>query len=65
VLLDGAETLYPDILDFVEDHLESGALIVADKADYCPEHLARVRDPSSGYLSVPFADDVELSMRLG
>jgi predicted O-methyltransferase YrrM len=65
VLLDGAETLYPDILDFVEDHLESGALIVADKADYCPEYPARVRDPSGGYLPVPFADDVELSMRLG
>jgi len=27
--------------------------------------LARVRAPGSGYLSVPFADDVELSMRLG
>jgi hypothetical protein len=25
--------------------------------------LARVRSPANGYLSVPFADDAELSMR--
>jgi hypothetical protein len=24
-----------------------------------------VRSPASGYMSVPFAEDVELSMRLG
>ena len=30
------------------------------------EHdLARVRSPAAGYLSVPFDEDVELSMRLG
>ena len=40
-------------------------MIVADNADYCPDYLARVRAPAQGYLSVPFADDVELSMRLG
>lgn len=65
VLLDGAKSLYSDILDHLEGHLKAGAFIIADNADYCPEYLARVRDPSSGYLSVPFADDVELSMRLG
>lgn len=65
VLLDGAKALYPDILDLLEGRLRPGAMIVADNADYCPEYLARVRSPAAGYLSVPFAADVELSMRLG
>jgi len=65
VLLDGAKSLYGDILDLLESRLRVGALIVADNADYCPEYMARVRSPASGYLSVPFADDVELSVRLG
>jgi len=65
LLLDGAKALYEDILTLVESSLRPGALIVADNADYSPEYLARVRSPGSGYLSVPFAEDVELSMRLG
>ncbi|MHA7119592.1 O-methyltransferase [Achromobacter xylosoxidans] len=65
VLLDGAKALYSDILALLESRLRPGALIVADNADYCPEYLARVRSPDSGYLSTPFGDDVELSMRLG
>ncbi|NWB26528.1 O-methyltransferase [Pseudomonas gingeri] len=65
VLLDGAKALYPDILNLLESRLKPGALIVADNADYSPEYLARVRAPGAGYLSVPFAEDVELSMRLG
>ncbi|CAN7272261.1 O-methyltransferase [Caulobacter sp. LjRoot300] len=65
LLLDGAKALYPDILDLVESRLRPGALIVADNADYSPDYLARVRSPASGYLSTPFADDVELSMRIG
>ncbi|NEW91388.1 class I SAM-dependent methyltransferase [Rhodopseudomonas sp. BR0M22] len=65
VLLDGAKALYADILDRLESRLSPGALIVADNADHCPDYLARVRDPANGYLSVPFAGDVELSMRLG
>ncbi|WP_296598861.1 O-methyltransferase [Phenylobacterium sp.] len=64
VLLDGAKALYGDILSLLESRLRPGALIVADNADYCPEYLARVRDPAAGYLSTPFAEDVELSMRL-
>jgi hypothetical protein len=40
-------------------------LIVADNADASPEYLARVRAVDSGYLSVPFNEGVELSMRLG
>ena len=65
VLLDGAKALYPEILSLVESRLRPGALIVADNADYSPEYLARVRSPESGYLSTPFAEDVELSMRMG
>lgn len=65
VLLDGAKALYPDILGLLESRLRPGALIVADNADDSPEYLKRVRSPDSGYLSVPFEQDVELSMRLG
>lgn len=65
LLLDGAKSLYPEVLTLVESHLRPGALIVADNADYSPDYLVRVRAPGSGYLSIPFADDVELSMRLG
>ncbi len=65
VLLDGAKALYPDILDLIESRLRPGALIVADNADAYPPYLARVRAEGSSYVSVPFAEDVELSMRLG
>lgn len=64
LLLDGAKALYPEILGLVESRLRPGALVVADNADYSPDYLAHVRDPANGYLSVPFAEDVELSMRL-
>jgi len=64
VLLDGAKALYPEILSLVESRLKPGALIVADNADMSPDYLERIRSPGSGYKSVPFADDVELSMRL-
>ncbi len=57
--------MYPDILDLVESRLRPGALIVADNADYSPAYLERVRAAGQGYMSVPFAEDVELSMRLG
>ncbi|WP_397453925.1 O-methyltransferase [Pseudomonas lurida] len=65
LLLDGAKTLYGDVLNLVESHLRPGALVVADNTDYCPEYLAHVRAPENGYLSVAFADDIELSIRLG
>jgi predicted O-methyltransferase YrrM len=65
VLLDGAKALYPAILSLVESRLRSGAFIVADNADDSPDYLARVRSPANGYLSTPFAEDVELSMRIG
>ncbi len=65
VLLDGAKGLYPAVLALIEPRLRPGAFIVADNADWSQEYLARVRSPAHGYLSVPFAADVELSMRLG
>ena len=64
LLLDGAKALYPEILGLVESRLRPGALIVADNADHSPDYLAHVRSPESGYLSTPFAEDVELSMRM-
>jgi predicted O-methyltransferase YrrM len=64
VLLDGAKALYPEILGLLESRLKPGALILADNADMSPDYLERVRSPASGYMSVPFAEDVELSMRI-
>lgn len=63
VLLDGAKALYPEILALLESRLRPGALIIADNSDYSAEYLEYVRDPQHGYLSVLFADDVELSLR--
>jgi predicted O-methyltransferase YrrM len=65
LLLDGAKALYPEILRLVESRLKPGTIIVADNADYSPEYVSRVRSPANGYMSVPFAGDVELSMRIG
>jgi predicted O-methyltransferase YrrM len=65
LLLDGAKALYPEILGLAESRLRPGALIVADDADDSPDYLARVRSPMAGYISTPFAEDVELSMRIG
>ncbi|MGE7137537.1 O-methyltransferase [Luteibacter sp. NPDC031894] len=65
LLLDGAKALYPEILDLVENRLRPGAFVIADNADYSSDYLARVRSAAGGYLSLPFDEDVELSMRLG
>ncbi len=64
VLLDGAKALYPRVLSLLEAHLRAGALIIADNADWSPDYLAKVRSPTGEYFSVPFASDVELSMKL-
>jgi predicted O-methyltransferase YrrM len=63
VLLDGAKSLYPPVLELLEPRLAAGALIVADNADSSPEYLQRVRSDADGYTSVPFGGDVEVSMR--
>ncbi len=64
VLLDGAKVLYPRVLALLEPHLAQGAIVVADNADDSPEYVAHVRAPEHGYLSVPFGEDVELSVRV-
>lgn len=64
VLFDGHKPLYPNILDRLEPRLRPGACLVADNAARSPEYLARVRASGGGYLSLPFADDVELSIKL-
>jgi predicted O-methyltransferase YrrM len=64
VLLDGAKALYPEILALLESRLRPGAFVVADDAAVNPDYLARVRSAAHGYLSAPFGDDVEVSMRL-
>jgi predicted O-methyltransferase YrrM len=64
VLLDGAKVLYPRILALLEPRLGKGAVIVADNADDSPEYLEKVRASGGGYVSVPFAEDVEVSVRV-
>lgn len=65
LLLDGAKALYPEILSLLEKRLLPGALVIADNADYSPEYLAYVRAVENGYLSVPFSEEIEISMKLG
>jgi len=65
VLLDGAKGLYPEILKLVEPRLRRGALVLADNVKWSPDYLARVRSADQGYLSVTFAEDMEISMRIG
>lgn len=65
VLLDGAKGLYADILDRLESRLRPGAVIVADNADFCPDYLERVGEGATGYLSMAYTDEVELTIRLG
>ena len=64
LVLDGAKALYADVLSIAESRLKPGAFLVADDADYCPEYLTHVRSPANGYLSTPFGEDVEVSMRI-
>jgi predicted O-methyltransferase YrrM len=64
VLLDGAKVLYPRVLALLEPRLAKGAIVVADNADDSPEYLEKVRAPNGGYVSVPFTEDVEVSVRV-
>lgn len=64
VLMDGHKALYSRILDLLAPRLRPGALLVADNADACPDYLRRVRAANGGYLSVPFAGDVELTTKI-
>ena len=64
VLLDGAKSLYADILHCVETRLRPGTLLLADDARYCAEFVSRMRADTNRYISVPLAGDLEMSMRL-
>ncbi len=64
VLLDGAKGLYSQIIALLDKRLRIGAFVIADNADLVPEYVERMRAPGSGFLSVPCADDVELSMKV-
>jgi predicted O-methyltransferase YrrM len=64
VLLDGAKALYSRILSLIEPRLSPGAWVIADNADWSPQYLARMRTAEGPYVSVPFASDVEVSMKL-
>ena len=64
VLLDGAKSLYADILHCVETRLRPGTLVLADDARYCAEFVSRMRADTDRYISVPLAGDLEMSMRL-
>lgn len=65
VWLDGAKALYREVLNVVEGRLAPDALVIADDSARSPDYLAYVRNPANGYLSLPFGDDLELSLRLG
>jgi predicted O-methyltransferase YrrM len=64
VLLDGHKGLYARVLALLAPRLRAGAVLVADNADMCPEYLAHVRAPGGGYMSLPFGEDVELTIKL-
>jgi len=64
VLLDGHKALYAKILALVAPRLRAGAFVVADNADACPDYKTQVRAPGSGYFSMAFRDDVELTVKL-
>lgn len=64
VLLDGHKALYAKVLSLLAPRLRPGAYLVADNADACPDYKAIVRAPGSGYLSIAYGADVELTMKL-
>jgi predicted O-methyltransferase YrrM len=64
VLLDGHKPLYVPILDLVAPRLRSGALLVADNVDASPGYVERVRAKDGEFVSVPFAEDVEVSIKV-
>ncbi len=63
VLLDGHKPLYARVLALLAPRLRVGAFVVADNADACPDYVRQVRATGSGYVSVPFGEDVELTVR--
>ena len=67
--LDGAKTLYREVLSLCEPRLRPGALIIADNIDMAAlvaSYTDYVRNPAHGYLSsrVVLGDGLEVSVRL-
>jgi Methyltransferase domain len=56
LLLDGAKSLYPDVLALLEHRLRPGAFVVADDAEVSPSYLARVRSTGQGFRVTRRAD---------
>lgn len=48
VLIDGAKSLYLEILKILGRRLRARALVIVDDADSCPEYLERVRSLTGG-----------------
>ncbi len=63
VLLGGHKAPYGKVLSLLAPRPRTGAYLVADDADACADYLRLVRAPDSGYLPVPFSEDVELTMK--
>lgn len=58
VLLDGASTLYLPVLQLLEPHLSSGALVIGENAiDESAAYLDYVRNPDNGYRTIPLPFD--------
>ncbi|KAM7202403.1 S-adenosyl-L-methionine-dependent methyltransferase [Rhypophila sp. PSN 637] len=58
VLLDGAFTLYLDVLKVIEPRLRPGALVIGENCfRQAGGYVDYVNDPSNGYLSVPLPFD--------
>jgi predicted O-methyltransferase YrrM len=69
LFLDGWNKLYLPVLQLVEPHLASKAIVVADYSKDDPAlvpYQRYVRDPAHGYFSIllPLDDGVEVSVRL-
>jgi predicted O-methyltransferase YrrM len=62
VLLDGHKPLYGRVLELVAPRLRQGACLVADNVDHSPDYVKLVR--GEGFISVPFSDEVEVSMKV-
>jgi len=52
LLLDGAKSVYTEVLRLVESRLRPGAFIDGDNVDSRPEYVAHVRSLENGYLSM-------------
>ena len=58
VILDGAFTLYLPVLELLEPHLKSGAMIIGENAfAEAGGYIDYVRAPKNGYLSLPLSFD--------